>query len=411
VSALTARGRYLAEVMALLYPPPHRIRLPGEPAPGGRPVAEYLVLPHLRAPRLAVPLRPPGARRAGARHLPAGGSAAARGRSLALRAALATGPGARLAFGTPVRVYGEPGADSFAAHLAEVLARPVAMCVHIGGPRRANRKPVVEVGDGAEVLGFAKLGVNELTADLVRAETAALRVLTKAGLIGVRVPAVEYAGAWDGHEVLLQSALAVWRPAVPAGAERVAGAAVEVARAAGTVREPLRASGYWRALRDRLTAVDGRAAGRELAGAADRLVGAAGGTELELGSWHGDWSPWNMHPLADALLVWDWERFATGVPVGFDALHYFLQAAYRRRDIGPARAVDVLCDAGAGLLAPFGVGGAAARLTALLYLVDVACRYVADRADGDGAALTAVDDWLLPPLARRVGRLVAEGES
>lgn len=410
-AAPTARARYLAEVMALLYPPPHRICLPGQPPPpGGRPVAEYLVLPRLRAPRLAVVVRPARARQAGARHLPAGRSAAAPGKSLVVRAALATEPGARLAFGAPLRVYGPPGADSFAAHIAEVLGRPVVLTVHIGGPRRANRKPVVQVHDGAGALGFAKLGVNELTADLVRAETVALRTLAKAGLVGVSAPAVEYAGAWHGHEVLLQSALEVWRPAVPVGAERVAGAMREVARVAGTVREPLRGSGYWHSLRARLSTLTDRPVGRALAALADQVVGAASGTELELGSWHGDWSPWNMHPLAETLLVWDWERFSTGVPVGFDALHYLLQDEFRGPRVGPSGSVDAVCERAAPLLAPWGVTAAAARVTALLYLVDVACRYLADRADGDGAPPTAVGDWLLPPLTRRVARLTAEGD-
>ena len=57
---------------------------------------------------------------------------------------------------------------------------------------------------------------------------------------------------------------------------------------------------------------------------------------LAFGAWHGDWTPWNMASTAGGLLVWDWERFATGVPVGFDALHYWLQIERRRPPPRPA---------------------------------------------------------------------------
>ena len=40
------------------------------------------------------------------------------------------------------------------------------------------------------------------------------------------------------------------------------------------------------------------------------------------GSWHGDWMPWNLLRSGTDLWVWDWERSASGVPVGLDAAHF-----------------------------------------------------------------------------------------
>ncbi len=68
-----------------------------------------------------------------------------------------------------------------------------------------------------------------------------------------------------------------------------------------------------------------------------------------------------MASLADTLLVWDWERFAPGVPLGFDALHYALQkgittAAARTSTYDAAtRSVADMVDRAAELLLPFGV--------------------------------------------------------
>ena len=55
------------------------------------------------------------------------------------------------------------------------------------------------------------------------------------------------------------------------------------------------------------------------------------------------------------------------------------------------------------LLLPFGVvHRQAVEVTALLYLVDLAARYVADRQAEAGARLGVLGTWLLPILVARV---------
>jgi hypothetical protein len=50
------------------------------------------------------------------------------------------------------------------------------------------------------------------------------------------------------------------------------------------------------------------------------------------------------------------------------------------------------------LLAPFDLDADTARLTAALYLAELAVRLVADDQAGAGSRLGAVDQWLLPAL-------------
>jgi hypothetical protein len=99
------------------------------------------------------------------------------------------------------------------------------------------------------------------------------------------------------------------------------------------------------------------------------------------------------------LLVWDWERFATGVPVGFDALHYWLQAAVVSSRCDPAAAAADCVARAPALLRPFGIDPDAARLTALLYLCELSTRYLVDRQAQAGARLGAPGRWLIPALA------------
>jgi hypothetical protein len=46
-----------------------------------------------------------------------------------------------------------------------------------------------------------------------------------------------------------------------------------------------------------------------------------------------------------------------------------------------------------------------ARVTGLLYLIDLAARYLADRQAHAGARLGVLGDWLLPVLLKRVFEL------
>ncbi len=104
------------------------------------------------------------------------------------------------------------------------------------------------------------------------------------------------------------------------------------------------------------------------------------------------------------LLVWDWERLAHGVPVGFDALHHWLWIEARDRRRRPAGAAREVIDRAAGLLEPFGVDAGNARLTALLYLGELATRFLRDRQSEAGARLGAPGEWLIPAITDELAR-------
>ena len=391
------RARYLTEVLGLLYPSP--CRTDGSP---GTPIAEYLVVPDARRPRLLVPS---GSRRVAAaavRRYAEPQSRSARLKRDAVIAAVRTGVSALL-LRDRIRVTG-PYSLSIDGYLSEALGRELSVSVHIG-PARANRKPVLQLlGPEGDTFGFGKLGTGPLTRGLVRAETAALETLAGCGLTGLSVPRVLHAGEWRGLQVLIQSALPVWLPRAPLNQRRLTAAMLDVAGCCGYTTGPLDGSAYWPELRGRLAAVAGRPDAAGLTAAAESLVEHAGDLTFRYGSWHGDWAPWNMANLVDGLLVWDWERFATGVPMGFDAVHHELQL--RIQQTGDARdAVEQTVRRAGELLVPFGVPAAGREVTALLYLVDLAVRYLTDRQAEAGARLGVLGTWLLPVLIRRVEEL------
>jgi hypothetical protein len=344
-----------------------------------------------------VPADAPRAAAAAVRH----GTAPGGLRNRLARAGLAAGlrTGGRF---FPARVRVEP-AGSAEAHLRALLGTPVSLGIQIG-PTRANRKPVLQLLTPAgEALGYAKLGTGALTRQLVRAETDALNRLSGHRLRQLTVPRVRHAGQWRDHALLVQSAVPVWRRHAPLCPDRLALAMRELAYCCGTSDGPLGTSQYWHRLRERLAAVAGTPEGGSLAAVAAMVADRAATVELRFGAWHGDWAPWNMATLPDTLLVWDWERFGVGVPVGFDAVHFHLQSRLRSHD--PATAVTETLAACQSLLAPFHQPPAARQVTAQLYLLDLAARYLADRQAEAGARLGALGTWLLPALVAHLEAL------
>jgi hypothetical protein len=399
------RARYLDEVLHVLYPP---TTMDGH--------IDYLVIPHTRRPRLLVPAHDRRLAAAAVRRYAEPQSRLARLKRDAVVAALRTGVSGLLlrdrirvpAAVGPVSPVDDGGstAQSIDAYLREALGMDLHLSIHIG-PARANRKPVLQLlSPDRRTVAFAKLGTSALTRQLVRAETTALTALTHAELKHLTVPTVSHAGRWHGHEVLVQSALPVWRPRAAITEGRLALAMREVAGCCGVRRGPLRESAYWARLHTRLCDLEAHPEGPPLLAAAQRILAASGRIELEYGSWHGDWSPWNMAVLADTILVWDWERFTTGVPMGFDALHHRLQREIAGTSGGDAgAAVAAMLSAAAELLQPFGVRGSATEAVALLYLIDLAARYLADRQAEAGARLGVLGSWLLPVLVARAEQL------
>jgi hypothetical protein len=384
------------------------------------------VLPSARHPRLLVP----SARRASAaavRRYGEPGSVTSWAASRALALALAAG-GASVGLGGRLRVSTnrdtadldntdpdstdpdstdpdstDPGTGTIEAYLRSVLGYEVLISTHLGAAR-ANRKPVLQLlTRRGETAGFAKVSVNPLTRDLIRAERAALDTLTAASLSALTVPRVLHHGQWQGREVLVMNALPVWRRRQALRPGRLTAAMTELAAVGGRSRGPLAGCDYVDRLRSRLADAPAGPDRAALGDAVDALI--AVGPELSFGAWHGDWTGWNMASTAAGLLVWDWERFATGVPVGFDSLHYRLQSDVVRHRRPPAEAAAACVQDAAGCLAPFGGPADEARLVAILYLAELSARYLADRQAEAGARLGQPGTWLIPAIEEAVKTL------
>ena len=139
-------------------------------------------------------------------------------------------------------------------------------------------------------------------------------------------------------------------------------------------------------------------------GCIDRLCATAGDLEWRTGSWHGDWTPWNMARSGQRVLLWDWERFETDVPIGLDRCHYLVNAITRRRGTSDETIRAGLAAAGATPDTP----GSPSHALGALYLLAVAGRYLplaegprgSDIAPRGDQVLETLSSWLQPFLTQ-----------
>ncbi|HEY7145149.1 MAG TPA: hypothetical protein VH637_12970 [Streptosporangiaceae bacterium] len=398
--AAANRAEYLGEVAGQLWPAPATVRIGARRQARPDAAETYLIVPDARQPRLILPRSGRAAAAAVAGFNPDRSPRAAALSGL-LRLSLRAGVARWL---LPDRLTVSGAGESLGSHLAQVLGQEVTVSVLIGPPR-ANAKPVAQLlsRDG-EVLGYVKVGATGLASALVRAEAAALTRLAAAGTRTVTIPAVLHAGRWRDIEILVLSPLrAAGRPPRRGAAGLLQAATAEVAAIAGLDRAPLAGSPYWLGLLRRLGALGER--GAAFTALAGRVGARSGSAVLTFGSWHGDWTRTNVTVRQDTVLAWDWERFETGVPAGFDALHYQLHHLINSSGRDAAAAVSDCFAAAAQLVGPVAAGPQPAALACALYFLELAVRYLHDRQDLAGARLGRPDIWMLPALTTAVETL------
>lgn len=289
------------------------------------------------------------------------------------------------------------GPGTFIDHLHSVLGRDdLVTAVHLGPPR-ANRKPVLRVMDEAgRPVAFAKLGINELTCRRVRHEADALVSLQSRAVAPLVTPMLIDVGVWSGLDYFVMEPVAIGSAQMPRRDLRREGCrALRSAFPAWSTT--LAEAPWWVRVWGALEDVDDSPEAVRLTHAARRLLDSRGSTILEWGAGHGDWSRWNMSASDTGLFVWDWERFATDVPRGWDELHFAIGSHPNGVSAALADPEQLIGEA----LSEFPRDVSSVLLAT--YLIQRGAAYLADRQFEAGARTGALGKWLLPTLEEVTG--------
>jgi hypothetical protein len=276
-------------------------------------------------------------------------------------------------------------------HLAEVFELgDLSFAVRLGRVR-PNRKPLIEVvSREGRPFGYVKVGWNALTRRLVAREAEVLKTVSAESHSSFAAPRVLYHGRWHGLELLALSPLDGRLVRGGRDLGDVLEAMLEISRLSEAERQGLAASPYWRSMSERIASLS---ASPDAASLADRVEERWGSEQLTLGSWHGDWTPWNMARRNATLAVWDWERSGPGVPVGLDAAHFDIQVALAKTGHSWQPALATVLAGDRGLLQRL-PAAAEPRLLVALHLLEMALR----AAEGREAGITSEDRIYAPAL-------------
>lgn len=369
-------------------------RVRGRP---GRGTTTYLCLPSREDSRLVVPL---GNRRAAAcsvrRRLSGASWQAATRRAVA---STVTRSGA--ARGWRSRQLHVAGDGALTAVLSAAMGQEVVVALHLGA-RRANRKPVLEVMDiEGRVLAWGKLGVNELTDELVRGEAYSLARLGSIPLSCLEVPQLRANTQWRGHPLVLMTPLSPTRKSVPD--VLLVNAASELADSLDIESPGEALTRYHETLTRQVASLPDTPLTKRMAAVVPELTGNLDGCRH--GAWHGDWTPWNMGVDGHRLCVWDWERLATPVPRGMDLLHHRFQSEVVLHSRTPqAAALALLAWRLPSRARRTDTAARQNSALAVLYLLGLGARYLADDQAATGNRQGSVSTWLEPVLATWTSR-------
>ncbi len=362
-----------------------------------RPIS-LVVIPSLRHPKLVIPREPTAAASAALRNY----QASATGLRLAAVRGMALGARLGLLHLLPWRVVVCSSDESIDTHLSGILRMAVNVAMYIG-PQRAIQKPVLQIIDSAgHTVAFAKLAINDLTSSLLRCEAESISRLTQRRLRHLGTPQVISYSRWRGSDLIVQTAVP------PGGSETrlrrlLPDATKELGRSFGVANVGWLQSDYRARLYTRAAAHDTSPSAAEITRALLWLDDELGNDDLAVGSWHGDWAPWNMTSTPGRVIAWDWEHFETGVPVGLDAIHFDISEQL----ITGASVVDAfetsLRRSSQDLTSSVCAEDDRSRLVTL-YALEIATGYLERGEDRvGGTPLSRIDDWL-PEVLRRCRR-------
>mgnify|MGYP001819987368 CR=1 FL=1 len=330
--------------------------------------------PNADEPRILVPVAPAPSRTA-VRRYHDGQRGRDRLRSLAAEAIVRTKPLARRALDSNrVVVSGPSDAGLLETLRQELGVDELHAAISLAQPK-SNRKPVLQLIDSrGQCLGYAKVGWNAHTTDLVRNEAGWLTDRPSPPVIAPEVLHVLELGA---QTVVVTSPVTGSRwPR-----RRRFTCPIDVVRAVAAMRGrravPVSSLAWTTGVLDVLDSASPTE--RSIVGAAIEQVGSE---VLEAGAWHGDLTPWNLLTSSRGVGLIDWEFAAADVPVGFDVCHFHTQVGMELCGLDAPAALARAAPLAAGDLARLEQRGATANTVWRLYLVELARRTFALRSRG-----------------------------
>ncbi len=220
----------------------------------------------------------------------------------------------RLALAPELGLDGDPDRSLLARLGQSVSATAVAITL---GPKRHNRKPVIQLLRGSTTIAYAKVACDDVTEQLVAAEAPWFGRSGDASAT-LAIPALLDVIRWNGRTVAVVAA---------AGVTDHNPSALDASRVASLTRDIARLGDRSSRSAQEIIAERFGQASPALRATAEQVADRYRDHFIEVGAWHGDLTPWNTISENTRTWVLDWEFADEPVPLGADAFHHQVMVA------------------------------------------------------------------------------------
>ncbi len=203
----------------------------------------------------------------------------------------------------------------------------IEMSVSLGTPG-PHRKPVIQVMDGeGSILGYAKVGWNEVTSRLVENEARALSEVNEES-ISFKVPRLLFSGAFGNGFLCVQSAPASEVSSTPRGLNREYVDFVKELAKGSIDHKPLEESTFWNRLRQKGELISNSYYRHVFKQGISYVSDKLRGKEIPFHRCHGEFAPWNSLKVDGTIYVFDWEYYQSEAPAGYDIFHFLVNTKW-----------------------------------------------------------------------------------
>ena len=226
----------------------------------------------------------------------------------------------------PEKEDNEVPSGVFLDHLRTLFSsKNLNFAISLGTPG-PQRKPVVQIATGGgSILGYAKVGWNKLTNDLVEVEIDICRRLADYGPNSFQVPSVIHCGKWQQQSFCVQSAPDGY--IVPASRKIDDDYLCVLAEMStiGYFHAPFVDSLFWKRLKERIRFIRNQYQHDILGQLTSAVEQSIGKEPISFHLSHGDFAPWNSRIVNQRLFLFDWEQAEWSAPAGRDFFHFATQ--------------------------------------------------------------------------------------
>ncbi|RMF59466.1 MAG: hypothetical protein D6748_06325 [Calditrichaeota bacterium] len=233
---------------------------------------------------------------------------------------------------------------TFIEHIKNIFdCDDLTLAIALGTPK-SERKPILQImSPNGKVLGYVKLGWNDVTNRLVSNEIKALQMMAEQRL-PFQVPRLLYAGQWGEQFLCIQTPPSEKTKGAHWNLDKRYLSGLRSLSQINRLDNRLRESVFWQNIMERRKLIK-NSYWRHAIDVGIQEVQTSlilNGQKVPFHFCHGDFAPWNVAIIDkdDTVFLFDWEYAQWEAPAGYDLYHWIVSTLWLLKKESPAKIIS-----------------------------------------------------------------------